>query len=838
MKKKSTIEKKNIHLLCNAHLDPVWVWEWEEGVAETLSTFRTAAELCEQNKTFVFNHNEAILYQWIQEYEPDLFKRIQKIVTSGRWHIMGGWYLQPDCNMPSGEGLVRQVLAGRAYFKEHFGVTPRTAINFDPFGHSRGLVQILKKSGFDSYVFGRPDQNDCPLPADEFVWVGYDGSEVMATRFCGWYNSPLGKAKEKIEKWLEDNPDKKHSLILWGVGNHGGGPSKIDVAKVNDLIRKRSDVNILHSTPEAFFRELKKDYPILPKHEKDLNSWSPGCYTSQIRLKRKYRQLENQLFMTEKMAATAAVQGLISYPHEEFDEASKAMLWGQFHDVLPGSSIQPVEDASICQVDHGLELLSRVKARAFFALSSGQPKAKEGQIPIMVYNPHPFKIEQQVECEFNLPDTNGPDDYTPVKVYHNGRRLLSQVEHETSFLGFDWRKRIVFNAQLQPGQMNRFDCRLEPKLTLSQKPKPKLKIRNGKLIFKVDDIYVVINTKTGLVDKYRVKGVDFLCPNAFEPLVMKDQSDSWVMVGKSFREVEGQFKLMSKKAGSAYSGVEKGLLDSVRVIEDGPVRTVVEAVFSYGSSFICQRYKLPKKGTEIEIEVRVLWNEKSKMLKLSVPTRFKNAKYMGQVVYGVDELPDNGKEAVAQKWVAVVSDRKGKALTCINDRIYGSDYSSDGLRLTLLRSPVYSCSTWAGKSLLVTDRFTPRMDQGEHIFRFWFNAGDASERLGRIDREALVKNEVPFALSFFPPGKGKTPKSIAVLSDKVIQVAAIKRTEIGDDVVIRLFEPTGRKRKTTLSLPFINKKVKFDFDGFEIKTLKIDIKKKKVKEVNLLEENL
>ena len=186
---------RRLHLLCNAHLDPVWLWEWEEGAAETLSTFRTAADLCEKDGSFVFNHNEVILYQWVETYEPELFARIQKLVRAGRWHVMGGWFLQPDCNMISGESFVRQILAGRRYFFEKFGVTPTTALNFDPFGHTRGLVQVLKKSGYDSYLFGRPGQEDCALPDADFIWVGYDGSEIQGHRFIAWYNSQLGKAR-------------------------------------------------------------------------------------------------------------------------------------------------------------------------------------------------------------------------------------------------------------------------------------------------------------------------------------------------------------------------------------------------------------------------------------------------------------------------------------------------------------------------------------------------------------------------------------------------------------------------------------------------------------------
>ncbi len=130
---------KSIHLICNAHLDPVWLWEWQEGAAETLATFRTAADLCEELDGFVFNHNEVILYQWVEEHEPELFERIRTLVNVGKWHIMGGWYLQPDCNMPSGESFVRHALLGKRYFLDRFGVEPKTAINFDPFGHTRGL---------------------------------------------------------------------------------------------------------------------------------------------------------------------------------------------------------------------------------------------------------------------------------------------------------------------------------------------------------------------------------------------------------------------------------------------------------------------------------------------------------------------------------------------------------------------------------------------------------------------------------------------------------------------------------------------------------------------------
>ena len=174
------------------------------------------------------------------------------------------------------------------------------------------------------------------------------------------------------------------------------------------------------------------------------------------------------------------------------------------------------------------------------------------------------------------------------------------------------------------------------------------------------------------------------------PIVMADNEDPWGMTVVSFRKQAGRFKLMDKKTAAKFAGLRKPALEPVRVIEDGEVRSVIEVLLQFEDSFICQRYKLPKFGTEIEVEMDVAWNQKNQMLKLSVPTPFADAKYIGQVAYGVGELPANGNEAVAQKWTAVVSKKNNCAVTCINDGIYGSDFSKGELRLSLLRSPAYS----------------------------------------------------------------------------------------------------------------------------------------------------
>ncbi len=827
--------RPKIHLVCNAHLDPVWLWDWEEGAGEALSTFRSAAALCEKFSDFIFNHNEAILYRWVEEYEPTLFQAIRRLVKRKRWHILGGWYLQPDCNMPCGESFVRQILLGKKYFRQRFGVDVRTAANLDPFGHSRGLVQILAKAGYDSYIFCRPGQTDGSLPAEDFIWTGFDGSEVMASLVSAHYNSSGGEAKKKVLDWIASHPERELSLVLWGVGNHGGGAYRADLSELASLKKEHPSHEIRHSHPEAYFKDLKKKRSSLPKHARDINPWAVGCYTTMARIKQKHRLLENDLFLAEKMASAASYQGMMPYPREGLREAQLDLAFSQFHDILPGSSIQPAEESSVRRMDHGLEILSRIKARAFFAMANGETPPAEGEIPIFVYNPHPFRIKGVFACEFQPYEINRSGGYFFPQMYSDGRPLPSQPEKEASNLNIEWRKKVVFAAELEPSRMNRFVCRPEKQ---SRKPSPQIREEGGKIVFMTREIEVVINAGTGLIDVYRVKGRRFLAAHSFRPLVMRDNADPWGMTVKRFRDTAGRFELVTAGEGSEAAGIEGPPAPSVRILEDGAVRTVVESVLTYGRSVIFQKYKLPRKGTEIEVELRVHWNEKDRMLKLHIPTLFPKARYIGQTAYGVADLPADGDEAVSQKWVAVVSADDDVALTVINDGTYGSDFLEGELRLSLLRSAAYSADPVPSGPMVAQDRYVPRIDQGERMFRFWINAGKRSARLTAVDREALVKNEKPPLLAFFPAGRGQRDQPFVVLSDLAVEIAALKKAEEGNELIIRLFEPTGRRRTTQLSLPWAGARKTIRLKAFEVKTLAFNPKTGRFRELDLLERPL
>jgi alpha-mannosidase len=225
---------------------------------------------------------------------------------------------------------------------------------------------------------------------------------------------------------------------------------------------ERKDVLILHSTPEAYFKDLRRKRGSLPRHAGDLNPWAVGCYTTMARIKQGHRRLENDLLVAEKMAAAAHFQGLMPYPQAELEEAGRDLAFTQFHDILPGSSIPVAEESSLRRIGHGLEILSRIKARAFFALAGGLRAAQEGEFPILVYNPHPFPYECLVEAEFQPYEINFGGGYLAPHISDERRRLLPvQPEKEASNLNLEWRKKVVFAARLEPARMNRFTCRLE-----------------------------------------------------------------------------------------------------------------------------------------------------------------------------------------------------------------------------------------------------------------------------------------------------------------------------------------------------------------------------------------
>ena len=821
---------KKLHLLCNAHLDPVWQWEWEEGAAEALSTFRIAAQFCEEYDGFIFCHNEALLYKWVEEFDNELFKHIQELVKKGKWHIIGGWHLQPDCNMPSGEALVRQIMSGRRYFKEKFGVVPTIAFNPDPFGHSRGLVQIIKKSGYDGYLFMRPSPAFLDLPSNDFTWKGYDGSEVTAVRMRGGYNSAKGRATEKILRLIDQCPENDFYLCLWGIGNHGGGPSKKDLDDIAELIKAQSenDVEVLHSTEEGYFKELweKKELPVF---DKSLNPWAPGCYTSQIRVKQKYRLAENTYFLTESMCSHASSLGLMEYPESKLAEAIYDIITVQFHDMLPGSSIQPAEEMCIRMLDHAIEILSRIKAQAFFALASGQKKAPEDKIPVFVYNPYPYEVKGDFIAEFMLWDQVRDFVFMKPDIFNEkGEKCPTQCEKEYSTIPIEWSKRVVFNATLEPMKLNRFECAFE---RVPERPRRVCKETDTHFIFESEKLSVKINKNTGFVDSVIKNGNEFVKEGAFALEVWNDNSDPWYMEETEWLEKIGEFELLNDSDAQKFCNTREAI-KGVHIIEYGDVRTVFEAVFGYNKSNAVVKYIISNDGS-FKTDIRINWCEKEKLIKLKVPSSFGATQCIGEHPYGRETLKNSLEENVSQKYVAICSEEK--AILAVNNGVYGSSFDDEKgeLHITLMRSPSYCAHPVDTRVVMPQDRAMPYIEQGERDFSFEFCFGEKTEILDKASRTAQHFNVSPMVLSFYPTGVGEIPLSpIKITDNDIINITAFKRAEYTSDYIIRLFNPTQEPQEATLI--YFDNSVKVEFGAFEIKTLKCN--SESITETQLMED--
>lgn len=807
---------KRIHMLCNAHIDPVWQWEWEEGAAETLSTFRIAADFCESCDDFVFCHNEALLYRWIEEYDPVLFARIQALVKAGKWNILGGWHLQPDCNMPSGEAFVRQIFSGRQYFKDKFDAVPTVAFNADPFGHTRGLVQIMAKSGYEGYLFMRPWPEFLELPGSDFRWVGYDGSSVIGIRMEGGYNSNKGQALEKIQTFEHNCPEDDFILCLWGVGNHGGGPSKKDL---DDITAYRAvlpeSTKLLHSTAEAYLAEVKQ-YRRLQDVEISLNPWAPGCYTTMVSVKQRYRQAENTLFMAERMCAHAASLGLMPYPEKELLDSIYDILTIQFHDTLPGTSIQPSEDMALRFLDHALENLSRVKARAFFALCAGQSKAGSDAIPIMIYNPFPYPLEGDFACEFSLWDQVRDFVFLQPTVYQGGQVLPTQCEKEASTIPIEWRKRVVFHATLAPMSINRFDCKFT---ALPQRPKRIIAENDTHYIFDSQSDHIEINKQTGLIDSYTRDGESILTKDAFRLDVFADDHDPWAMTVRGWDKLVGSFTLLSEEECAEFICVDKAV-PGLHLIEQGEVRTVMEAVFGYNNSRAVVNY-IMSATDGMQVTIRVQWNEKQKLLKLRVPAAFQAKQCIGEQPYGSEPLRNGiAEECCVQKYVVVEGDSAAFALC--NSGSYGVSFDQVGSILypTLLRSPAYCAHPIDDRIVMPQDRFSIYTDQGERFFRFDFSAGEPRQLLKTAPRRAQAFNEGVMSLSFYPTGTGTQPlPGLKLEGSEAIQLTALKKAEVGDGYIVRLFNSAGAAERACISWLGASKKV--TLSPYQVCTLRL-----------------
>ena len=787
-------------MLCNAHLDPVWLWQREEGMAEAISTFRVAADFCEKYDGFIFNHNEALLYEWVEEYEPDLFERIQKLVKEGKWRIMGGWYLQPDCNMPSAESFIRQIEVGNRYFEEKFGVKSKTVINFDSFGHTRGLVQIIAKYGYENYICVRPIGM---FEESDFIWKGYDGSEILGhSVWAGAYSTLKGQVLDRVEGMLKC--PTQQSLMLWGIGNHGGGPSEEDWQALCKYQEEHPEVKLIPSDSEEYFTTVNKEKLLV--HEGSLVHCMIGCYTSMIQIKQKHRSLENELAICEKMLAVSG----ISYDEKEMENAVKALLFSEFHDSLPGTMIKKSEEDMLRQLNYGREIVAKNRTKAFFKLCEGQATGKRGEIPVLVFNPHPYSIEQEVEVEFQLEDQNwNTPEVTLARVRtENGEYLPTQNIKEDCTFNLDWRKRIVFRATLEPMSMNRFDCELY-RIQEVKRPIAQCQETERHFLFKNDKMSVTINKETGLIDQYFVEGKDYLMEQSGQIRVYDDNEDPWKMQTNGFYNQIGVFSLVSKEEANAFNGYPEEAIENVRVIENGDVITKIQAIFRYANSFAVVTYTLSKFDTYVDIKIKLYSNDANKMYKLTFPTVFDESKFIGQTAFGQEELLQEEKEVTYQKWCGLFEGERG--FVVLNNGTYGGSCKDNVMNISLLRTPVYSAHPILDRQIAETDRCHEHIDMGEREFTYRLTT-----EIDCLDAKAEEYNQPAYVLSFFPSGKGQKKNTRVELENKAIILSHYEQRADGSKC-IRVYNSSNKPQRGVLK--FENQKYEISLQPYEFQNL-------------------
>ncbi|MBR5279343.1 MAG: hypothetical protein IKU26_00030, partial [Clostridia bacterium] len=585
-----------------------------------------------------------------------------------------------------------------------------------------------------------------------------------------------------------------------GVGNHGGGPSRKDLGDIARDVLPEPHTQYVHSTPEKFFGEITPTEVF----DQSLHISMPGCYTSMYRVKQKHAQLEAELYFAEKIATVAYMQGALSaYPEAALQTATLDLLNAEFHDILPGSAIQCAEDAGLKLLNHGLLEAERVKIKALFALSASQAPAAEGEYPIVVFNPHPYELCDNVECEFMLADQNWQDDIlSKITVLdEHGNPVPYQVIKEESNLNLDWRKRIIFEAHAKPLTLTRYQVYVEFVPTKKVPKAPVFTFDNGRK-------YVEIDPDTGLLTSYKINGVEYLGAG-FGLCSFTDNADPWGMAQEQLVRMgtgEKPFALSRNPAGP-FKGMQ-----SVQVVEDGDIYLGVEAYFECDNTRARILYKIYKNNDDVDMDVTLYMGDIDQIIKLKLPLAAEGT-LLGQTAFGTDTLFTDGRENVAHRFVAV--DQGDQCVALLNKGVYGSHYEQNSIYMSLVRGVTYCAHPIPPRPLLPENRFTKKIDQGENNYSFRLTVGSRNQ----LERKTAEFVMPPYALNIFPiPGKEKALVDFDLeLGGEIIAMPAMKKARDKDALILRLLNNTPAPADSYVK--FKGQYLPLHFGKYEVKTI-------------------
>jgi alpha-mannosidase len=814
-----------VNLIGNAHIDVAWLWRIAESRAVARNTFRTVLENMDEYPELVFAQSQAVIYEWMEENHPEIFAGIQRRFREGRWEIVGGMWVEPDCNLISGESWVRQIMLGKRFFREKFGHDVRIGWNPDSFGYNWNMPQIYRKSGIDCFITQKLWWNDTTVfPHFAFWWEGVDGSRLFTyfppVAYCSTVQ--LGEVTDAITKYEADTGHKE-SLILYGLGDHGGGPNR----EILDRVRRYGELFVApgfrHSSAGAFLKRLRKDIgPGLPVWKDELYlEYHRGTYTTQGKVKKDNRWLEGLISSAEKTAAIARMFGE-PYPRRRLEEAWKLLLTNQFHDILPGSSITPVYRDAREAADAARAKIEKVLRKSLSVIVEQINTGSLEGIPVAVFNPLAWPRRDLVTFRLPMEGESG------IRVFDGGEEVPVEIrrDEENEILEVFWIAEVpalgyrVYSVvygdcpQPAPAGLRAYGLSLE-----NRTHKVEVDPKSGNI--------------TSLWDKRLAKefvpegkGANLLRLYEDRP----EQFDAWEIL------YTGRIWQLDKA-------------DSARLLSVSPVRAVIEVKKSFlglsktrreptedfPSSFFTQRVVLYAGLDRIDIQMEADWWEDHVLLKAEFPVTVDSDHAGYEIPFAAiqrsartETLRDKARHEVpALRWADLSDETAG--ISVLSESKYGYDIHDAVIRLSLLRSPTEP---------------DPLADRGRHNFTYslYTHPGNWTDA-ETVKRAAELNN--PLIAVTTGRHNGKLPASFGffeVESDSVI-LETIKLAESGDDLVLRFYESKGRKsglllrscwpvtsvhetnllESETAPLPFTENLLELEFEKFEIRTLKIKI---------------
>ncbi len=812
----------------HAHLDPVWLWDRQEGIETVKATFRSALDRMQENPDLVFAHSSAGQYAWM-EIHPELIAEIRAAAQRGQWEPAGGFWVEPDMNIPSGEALARQGLYGQRYFQRTLGRRSRVAFLPDSFGHPYTLPQIFKHCGLEYFLFWRPVGPEIELPSNLFWWEGPDGTRILSARI-ETYNSSPNQVVDTLNASIDWRPaDSPEWIVLYGVGNHGGGPTKKAIANMRELMASPEWPTIQMGSMEGFFDRMVQRSG-LPVFDRPLQYTFRGCYTSHSDVKRLNRKGELALATAEKWATLATPFGMV-YPKERFEQSWRHVLFNQFHDILCGTSIATAYEDVRLEMGEAIGFGKRTLHGALMTIAqqidtrsgedvqvqeamrrvrtgAGNAVADLGDgVPVVVFNASPWPRREVIDVEVNdwhIADMQVLDDQN-LPVVHQFAKPESHPP----------RKRAAFVVEVPPMGYRVYRLVDRPPAVYGEDA-PKLEISDRVL----ENTWwrLELDPRTGALRslKDKERNLELLAGAGAQLLVMEDPYNPWGQ-GDYIRNLVGVF-------GDP----------QVEIIENGPVRATWAITTTWGQSKVRQLITLYRELKQIHGKLEIDWHEEWRTLKLAFPFAMEGAEATFTVPFGHIKRPAGGQEEPSQQWMDVTGQVDGKpyGVALLNDCKYGADALGGEARLTILRSPTHGGGNRDTHPARPGDKF---IDQGYQEVRWALvpHAGPWQE--AAVPQAAQDFNEpLAFIREYAHPGAlPKVHSFLQIDPPHAVVVTALKQAEEGEDWILRLYEPNGVATSATVKLPQAAMNV--ELGANQIKSFRISAGGQ-VTEVNFLEE--